>query len=396
MEKRMAQDTRKLKILYVGTFDTPETSAASMRVYRVGKIFRQLGTTVEFFCISSRKASQSLYTTVIDGFQYYIKPESISRVINYINYYSNYTAILQLRHLIKENGYDAIILYNDMGYITQNLLPYCKKQNIKIGADVTEWYEISTVTGLEKHKAKCVNNRILHKDRNLDFVISISPFLTKYYSDLGVDVIEIPPLMDEFAGAPRKHYVYPSTPTAQINLIYCGAPAKKDQIEPVVGAVADINRNGVRIRLDVVGTTCDNGSQQSENERVGIFYHGRQAHADALRLIRQADFGFLIREKLRYSRAGFSTKFAECMSLGVPVLCNRVGGADTLLEGNMGQLLITDGSQATVRKALLELLNLSDRGKMNLKAEALRLAKGKFQAETYLCEMERLCKKLEQ
>ena len=54
-----------------------------------------------------------------------------------------------------------------------------------MGADVTEWYEISRSRKWDRIVAKNVDYRIRKMDKKLDYILSISPYFTAYYKSIG-------------------------------------------------------------------------------------------------------------------------------------------------------------------------------------------------------------------
>ena len=92
---------------------------------------------------------------------------------------------------------DTVIVYNDKERLTGQIISFCHKRGISVGADVTEWYEISRSRKWDRIVAKNVDYRIRKMDKKLDYILSISPYLTAYYKSIGCkNVIEIPPIMD--------------------------------------------------------------------------------------------------------------------------------------------------------------------------------------------------------
>ena len=121
--------------------------------------------------------------------------------------------------------------------------------------------------------------------------------------------------------------------------------------------------------------------------QTGIFAHGRLSRAETLEFVKKADFGILFRHDLRYAKAGFSTKFAECMSLGVPMICNAIGGCDTMiLHGKTG--FLTDSCEVEeLKNLLLKILEMPRDEILSMKKDAYEFAKEHFKGENYFEEL---------
>ena len=100
-------------------------------------------------------------------------------------------------------------------------------------------------------------------------------------------------------------------------------------------------------------------------------------------MLRESDFGILFRKPELYARAGFSTKFAECMSNGVPMLCNAVGGADTVLETGMDGIVISDMSEESLEGGIRAACSLDDNEIIAMKRAALEKALRLFEPSEY-------------
>lgn len=358
------------KVLYFGRFGLPET-AAGIRVYRIAKLFSACGCQVRFGCCGVDYQND---TEVYDGYKYYFQTifHGLAKIINVIDLYSDQMKKLFLRYLIELYCPDLLILYNPTSIIAETARHYCRKYRVKIIIDVTEWYEINHYRKREKAVAKSVDYRIRKLDRKMDGIIAVSSYLTNYYKRLGQKVYEIPPIMMEIGR--EDYYRSHSKDGARLTIVYAGSPGKKDQLDQVLCAVEEINHDRVRIHLDVVGVSA-------ENRTPGICFYGRLPHDKTIDIIKKADFSVLFRENLRYAKAGFSTKFSESMSLGVPVICNAVGGCDALISSMQNGIVVQEGTVETIRNCLLNLLEQPDTVLEKMKKGATQLAAECFSFE---------------
>ena len=368
------------KILYIGWFTLPET-AAGIRVYQIAKVLREAGNEVVFLCLSQPSARID-NEIGYDGFRYLLKTQSRSKIKNVANMICGCADFCAIKDTITNEKPDTIIVYNEKEKLTRKIVSFCHQRGITVGADVTEWYELSRSKKWNYVVAKNVDYRIRTMDADLDFIISISPFLTAYYQSRGCkNVIEIPPIMDyvksEIVSASRgvRH------------LVYAGSPAHKDLIRPYLAAIREINEKQIRIVADIVGITEEHISTLlniDNPKRSGIVAYGRVPHEECVKLVEKADFSILFRENLRYAKAGFSTKLSESLSLGVPVLCNAVGGADEVIIDGFNGIKIEGCDSVSITKAIRQILLMNDESINAMKYHAIETAKQNFVGELYI------------
>ena len=262
------------KILYIGWFGLPET-ASGIRVFQIAKLLRESENEVRFLCLNQpelKKNNEILY----DGFRYIQKRQLNSRIKNIVNIFCGNYDLKDIKEVIKAEKPDTVIVYNEKERLTSRIVSFCHGYGITVGADVTEWYEVSRSKKWNHVVAKNVDYRIRKMDKKLDYIVSISPYLTAYYKSIGCkSVIEIPPIMDCI-----KTDINPTVQRVR-HLVYAGSPAQKDLIFPFLAAVVKINENRVKIIADLVGISNEQImalTQIAKPEQRGIVAYGRVTH----------------------------------------------------------------------------------------------------------------------
>ena len=151
--------------------------------------------------------------------------------------------------------------------------------------------------------------------------------------------------------------------------------------------------------MDLIGVTLE----QVENvtgevcwQKYGIDIHGRVSNSIAKKIIQKADFSFLLRENKQYAKAGFSTKFAESMCLGVPVICTKVGGADSVITHMYDGICLDNNDILTIEKTLIILMNKSSEEIIEMKNNAYITASRLFNIDSYTQEMSGFLNKLKE
>lgn len=367
------------KVLYISWSGLPET-AAGIRVYQIAKVLREAGNEVIFLSLSQPTAGKQ-DEIEYDGFHYILKGQSKSKIKNVENIFCGCTDFCVIKDTIITEKPDTVIVYNEKERMTKKIVSFCHPLGITVGADVTEWYELSRSKKWNYVVAKNVDYRIRTMDSKLDYIISISPFLTAYYQSHGCkNVIEIPPIIDCV-----KSEIWPTSHKIR-HLVYAGSPAQKDLILPYLIAIKDINNDQVKVVADIVGVTKEQVRtllQIDNPEKIGIIAYGRVPHEECVKVIEKADFSILFRENLRYAKAGFSTKLSESLSLGIPVLCNAVSGADEIIKDGFNGVKIEGCDSASIMKAIERILLLDEGSIDAMKQHAIETAKQRFVDELY-------------
>lgn len=171
------------------------------------------------------------------------------------------------------------------------------------------------------------------------------------------------------------------------HFVYAGSPAQKDLILPFLKAVEAINKEQIRIFADVVGVSEEQINelmQTNDSKKNGIISFGRVPHQKCIRIVEMADFSILFRENLRYAKAGFSTKLSESLSLGIPVLCNAVGGADVIIQDGINGIKINSYEVEEIIKAIERILDMDQQTIDKMKKNALNAAQRLFLGSRYI------------
>ena len=180
-----------------------------------------------------------------------------------------------------------------------------------------------------------------------------------------------------------------------INFVYAGSPGDKDILLPFIRVIQKRNINTLQFRLDLVGISEEylkKAGISGEFQQIGIFAHGRVAHEVAVDIVRKADFGILFRHNKRYAKAGFSTKLAECMSLGVAMICNRIGGSDAFIQSYKNGILLETCESREIEKLLNKLTDMPLDDLLAMRRQAYKDACKYFTLDNYLNDLDNLLK----
>lgn len=332
------------KVLYIGGFEMPDGNAAAQRVLGVAKVMHECGYEVRFLGLS-RKITEP-QNGIMDGFTYtnLVYPKSP------ISWFKYLTGRDHSITEIQKYKPDLIVLYNHPALAIEHIAKHCKKNNIKVIADVTEWYEAGGNPVFKAIKGYDSNRRMQKSHLKLDGLICISAFLNCYYQSKGVKTIEVPPLVDisqskwlQTSGAQKN----------EIQLVYAGSPgAVKDRLDVIIKALNQaVMTSSNQIKFDVIGLTKEQFIEKYSYETIPEFvmFHGRIPHTEVIKRLLAADFQVFVRPDNLTNRAGFPTKFVETItSKSLPITNLNSNLSDYLVNGYNGFLIDDKNEQSIV------------------------------------------------
>ncbi len=367
------------KVLYVGNFMFPDKNAAANRVVSNGRIFRELGYTVDFVGVKKGVSGNLLDNKEeFDGFLGYHLPAPAG-IKGWLFYKNAFQKILPYLEQEKDH-LEIVVLYGcpSLSLFGGLLRKWCKKHGVLLFSDAVDW--LSANTGSLPYRIMKYLDTLYLKAYlypKTDGVIAVSSYLENYYKHRGCRVIRIPPLVKKADILPES---YPETDVCHI--VYAGIPfalngmkvkkeTYKDRLDLTVQYFAQVKKP---FRLDIYGLTKEQylgviGEHKELLEQVGdkIVFHGSKEHTVIKNAIISADFTVFLRDKNQGTMAGFPTKFAESLCLGTPVITTDTSDlAEYLKPGENGFFLdISDELKAV--EALEEIVCLSKEQLENMK-----------------------------
>lgn len=338
-------------ILYVGGFELPDKNAAAHRVLNNAKIFRELGFNVVFCGVNREITANENYTELISGFDSIPTPyptsakQWIKQMLDSKHYMKMFSLYKDIR---------LVICYNLHSVPLAKLLRFCKKRDIKLVADCTEWYENKFSLNPIK-LIKCIDTFLCMRvfQKKCDGMIAISSYLADYYKRSVKHTVVVPPLVD----LEDEKFIFGGEKPQNVitTLVYSGSPsASKESLGDVVKCLNNIT--DLDFRLKIVGIDYEQFCSMYNTlpDREKIEFLGRVPHKNALQTVRESDYAIIIRPKTRVTMAGFPTKFAEAISVGTAVIANATSDlADYLKDGNNGYLVDTNNLEKELRNILM-------------------------------------------
>lgn len=371
------------KIIYLGDVGR-EGTAKFVHSQGIASIFKDIGYEVTFICEGWENKEINKCQNNFDYWytKQYITKSKFRSVENVIEWTLGFKLFRLFRKIAAKEKPEWVVFY---GHVCEpKLIKYCKKNNIGLIIERADWFEKDDVAHwFEKSIVIPRGDRCIRKyDKFADGIIAISPFFYDYYTKLNMPTIQIPPVfeIEEMENINIDLH-------DKLHLVYAGSlGGNKDKIIPAINAVNCVNQENLKVQFDIVGISeseLDQYIGKKSWKSNGIIAHGKLPHKDTLEIIRDADFSFLLRENKRYAKAGFSTKFAESMLQGVPVICTHIGGCDMMVESYKNGVLIEDNEESTIISVLNKLVSYTPEDIKKMKQNALKDAYTKFDVHKY-------------
>lgn len=382
------------RVLYVGEDIGIEHTANFIHMLNISRIFEALNYEVSALSVNGKPEGRTEETEIMrEGIRFFYTKDRRKSNNRIIDKYYIFRDNLQEKPLWKkyEELYNAlspdiVVLYGAFA-LENKIIKHAKKKKTIVLIDRTDWFERFERIGFAyKYWVQTWDDLCLKKfDYRASGVIAISDYLVKHYGSK-VPVIWIPALCDDIN---REGIV--ARRNGQFVITYAGIPGSKENLKSFVEVVSDLNKQGVNIQLKLMGPDeqyVTNLVGTDSWKRNGVEAFGLIPHEKVLKIIRESDMSLLPCVKRRSMQVSFSTKFAESMRLGVPVLCTRVGGTDTCVIDMENGFLIDDCEYNTVYDKLLELIAISPNEWMVIKNNVYMYAKDRFDFRNYIDEMQ--------
>lgn len=376
----MGEQVGRPWLAYVGPFAYPNGGAAARRVMGIAESLSLAGLDV----VIASGAGQSLrdegvLTMQGNGIAWCLLAERVAehwpRPLRRFRYATMGTRTL---HWLSSQPSlpDAVILYSGYTPYLRRLLPWCRRNGVRLLFDAVEWYEPERgwgyLTSPYQWNIEWAMRRLVPRT---DGVIAISRYLADYYRKRDLPVILVPPTTSAIG---PMHW----QPDTRLRLCYAGNPGNKDDLALVLRAVARLASAGAAIHLTVAGPVRAQVlgmlGEPSDRELPWLHAPGMLSHADVQQLVGSVDFSILVRQQCRVSQAGFPTKFVESFASGTPVIANLTSDLHMYLRDGETGLVCRAPDMEAVASALVRASTLEHAAMRRMRAACIEQARAAF------------------
>ncbi len=377
-------ENKKRLVVYVGPYSFPNGGAAARRIYGNCITLKKAGYDV---IVTSGQVSEKK-TDEYNGIQIISLSERLYEkfptALKHLMYFNAGKKTIDWLDSLTIKPV-AIILYSGYSPYLIKLIPWCKKNKVKIIFDAVEWYDApSTFHYLISPYHLNIELAMRWLNKKCDSLIVISDYLKDYYIDTVDCIVKIPPTVNcESIEARLNH-----EDSKVIKLVYAGNPGKKDSLALIIQAVQNISKEGKKIQLHVAGVTSVDlekylnksfFSEESLDEF--LFCHGLLSHDEVLKLVRSTDYSIVIRPSIRSVQAGFPTKFVESLAVGTPVIANITSDLGCYLKDGVNGLICSSSSLESIESVINKVFEVVDYAEMRVNAR--KTAESYFDVSKY-------------
>lgn len=374
---------KKILVL-VGTF-FPYGVAISSRMLNFCRLFRDAGYYVHV--IAMRSIDNSNLPGIvyeIEGIHYQIvSKKSPSSIESFIG---NQEFITECDSYLSANNVEFVFM-TSLTAMYKRIRKIILSHKVKYYIEQCEWLDVSA------YKFGCLDLRMLRTSQlrkngfyHPDGIVSISRLLDEYYKSKNVRSIRIPTILDiqntECPDWKKKD--------SKIHIVFAGTLGTKEQMAPIIGALASNLVFRKRIQFDIYGPTKSMvlknlGKDAAFLKEAGnsVVIHGRIPQEQVSAVYMQSDYLIFVRPLRQSSNAGFPTKLAESMSVGTPVITNDTGDIGLYLKNGSNGFLLHQNTLEAVTECFTKILSLDNNTYMNIRKEARKTAERYFDYRSY-------------
>ncbi|MBE6903293.1 MAG: glycosyltransferase family 4 protein [Ruminococcaceae bacterium] len=375
------------KVMYITETKYPNSDAMSVRMHMIAKALIEMGNTVDIYS-RGQKNENSLNEALPFTSLCTQKQGKITKLIDYYIYFKK-----KIIKNIKEKKPDIVLVYYTPTSVLKKLIKLQKKYGFVLMHDCVEWYSKEQFyPSLYSKLAYCKREKWMRKllPENAG-IIAISRYLESYFLKCKNRCMYIPAICDTQAISFEK-----DTNEDKIEIVYAGAPGKKDYFREIIYALKMLNpQEKEKITLRVIGATPQRIAQdaqvsEKEVEELGevLQFLPRMSHQEVLKYLAKADFTILIRPvHLRYAQAGFPTKVPESLATGTPVICNLTSDLGRYLQNGKNALIVESCRAESVCEALRKALKMSFAERQQMYDNARKTAEQFFDYRLYKQEL---------
>ncbi len=377
------------KVLFLSGSVMPSGSAYSTRIEYISKLLISLGYQVHVISdVVNDKGYVPGEVRAVDEITY----QGLTNKPTSTGFFKKVFAkkcLAATEQYLEKNKIDFVVFnaYSDRYSMITELL---KEKSIPYCLEMCEWrnadnFKLGFLNPIYRRTQRHYKHVYIH-DKHF---IGISRLLCNYFDRYGLNTLRLPTIFD----VENQPWVE-KTDNQVVRLIYAGSPGKsKEEFREIVLALKEVNAGGVKIMLDIYGSTREHLDKVCKSRSVidgaekFVFIHGRQDREVIQKAIRASDFMIFLRKNKRSNNAGFPTKLAESMMNGTPVITNDTGDISLYLKnGENGYLLKRPDTQELI-SVLKCIVQKDDKELAAMRTWARRTAEQSFDYRTHLDEM---------
>ncbi len=265
------------------------------------------------------------------------------------------------------------------------LRTWSHRHHVPVIADVVEWYAARQFAGgLASPSWVSAHLALRLGYRSFDGIIAISTHLHRHYARLGLQVVTVPPTLDVSAVSATPSHTQPQ---GDVILCYFGTPGRKDLLPEILEGFTLARTRapaGTNLLLRVAGPAPGEVARAAGGAiPSGVNAVGRLPQEEVSHFVRDADYSLLLRQRARFSEAGFPTKFVESLAHGTPVIANLTSDLGRYLMDGVNGFVATSPTATALADAIAKGAGLAGPERSAMRARAYDTALAAFDYRAY-------------
>jgi glycosyltransferase involved in cell wall biosynthesis len=361
-------------VVYAGGFRLPDGAASGQRCLGNARLLRSIGFRPLVLGKLPDQQPAAVHAC-FDG----IECREIRGLGGSCNYERSAKPVLDAIANVGVERVHSVQLYNYPALGLALVMRACRKLGIPVIVECTEWYGWEGV-GLVRNLRRILESRwrATYLARRAGNIVCTTHWFAGRHP--GSNVFVLPFVMDRVQNAAQPGEARPTG--AGRMFIYSGSPGlgmSKDRLQDAISAFARMHAEGMVFRFVIVGIRREDylaavpGHVKClESMSDAVVFMGRVPRAEAVSLLRGADFSVFFRNRNRTSEVGFPTKYAEATTFGIPVISNRTSDIANYLHDGRNGFLVENDTHGAIEAALRRAVTLSQEQVDRMKDEMAR------------------------
>lgn len=333
------------KLIFISMFDPESSIAGAVRMQMYSKMLDKEGVDFEFYSFQGNKKFNNRGVGFI---------KKILKMINVLIF------IFNLRKFINNNT-DTVFFYYPIGSVFFEIILLLYVKSIKKKKIFLEVNEVLKFGVSEKiDKISMLRYDFLESLSSFyDGIVCISKNIEQYYLNYNKNSLLLPILSDMEQGCINNSF-YRGDSSFKIG--FTGSiHIEKENLITVFKSLKNVVEKGYDVELNLYGLMYEEVRFKNliDDFKLGsiVKYHGCIDHDYVFDVLKSQDLLILPRAKNKQNNYGFSTKLAEYLVSGVPVLLTDVSDNLYYLTPNLDCLVADYNSYESFSEKIIFLIN---------------------------------------
>jgi glycosyltransferase involved in cell wall biosynthesis len=252
---------------------------------------------------------------------------------------------------------DIVVVFGTDTRFLRRARRWASQRGIPVVNDVVDWYQLREGGSLGEKLFIALNNiwGMPCESAKCAAVVTVSRRLEDYYARRGVPSLLMPAIISGTHTALGNPTSEAGAADRPLKVAYVGAPGKRDSatIENIRTLAHQSQAGLPAVAFHLVGLGEHECVPKTSTQVIEIVGHERMPRADALDILGRMDFTVLQRPSMRrFAQAGFPSKVAESLLMGIPVISNATSDLSEHLTDRINGIILNGDTVDALRDGI--------------------------------------------